>query len=237
MAHWVPHREEAHDEHGGEDEDDVGRMHADRVGVEQVAAFAAAEAYDAVLLLNEAEGETHRYADDGADEAYHAAFDHEDVAYLLVAGTEVAERDDILLLVDDEHGQRAYDVEAGYHEDERKEDVGDELLDLHDLERVLLLLIAVEHQHLVAKRCLHLLLHCLEVGTALQSQLDGRDIALPLEQATGEGYWGNDVVGVVLALTNHESHLWRVQLFLIEALAWVGKVDALSLAWGIDLYG
>ena len=96
------------------------------------------------------------------------------------------QRVDVVLLVDDEHRERGDDVEARHNEYEREEHVGEHLLYLHDAERVRLLLETVEHAELLACRCLYLALRRAEVGAWLQSELQGGEHTVLIEQLAGE---------------------------------------------------
>ena len=125
MPHGIPHGEEAHGDDGEENHHDVHRMNTDGVGIDDVTALAVAKAYQAIFLLQEAEGQADGDANHSTQEANHPSFNHEDAADLLVVGTKVSEGDGILLLVDNQHRQRTDDVETGNHQDERQEDVRD----------------------------------------------------------------------------------------------------------------
>ena len=70
-------------------------------------------------------------------------FQSEDGAYLGIGGAETAEGLYVLPLVYHEHRERADDVEASHQQDEGEEEVGNELLDAHHTEDIVLLLVAV----------------------------------------------------------------------------------------------
>ena len=89
-------------------------MYAHGIGVHDERTFALAEMYDAVGLLNPAGQQSDENADDGADSLYHAALEQEYLGDLFVVGSQVAQRHHIVLLVDDEHRERADDIEAGH---------------------------------------------------------------------------------------------------------------------------
>ena len=194
VAHGVPHRKETDGNDRDEDEKNVGGVYADGVGIDDVAAFAVTEADEPEGLLNPAKEKPEGDADDGTDEAYHAAFYHEDATNLMLVGTQVSEGDGVLLLVDDEHGEGADDVEAGDEENEGEEDVGDEFLNLHDLESVFLLLIAVKHLVTGTELVLETVLDTLEVGAWLEAHLDGGNLTCALEESAGERKVGDDVL-------------------------------------------
>ena len=103
----------------------------------------------------------------------HPSFEEEDSGDLLVAGSQVAQRGHVFLLVDDEHGERPDDVEACHDEDEREEDVCEVFLYPHDFVCVGLLLIPVLHAVFVAGNLFHLPLHAVEVRARLQAQFQG----------------------------------------------------------------
>ena len=65
-------------------------MHADRIGIDDVAAFAVAKTDKSELLLEPAKEESERDADEGTDETYHATFHHKDATNLVLIGTKVA---------------------------------------------------------------------------------------------------------------------------------------------------
>ena len=167
VADGIPDSEEADDEDRKEDEENVFRMDADRVGVDNEGAAAGAELHDAVGLLNPAEQEADGNADESTDGRDKATLEEENAGDDLVGGAEVAQGDDVILLVDDEHGERADDVEAGHDEDKGEEDVGNELLNLHDLEGLVLLLKAVLDVEIVTGNLLHLGLDGIEIAARL----------------------------------------------------------------------
>ena len=146
-------------------------MDAHGVGVDDERALGVAQGDDAELLLQPAEEQSHDDAHDGSDGRDEPPLEQEDGRHLAVAGTEGTQRLHVVALVDDEHRERADDVEAGHDEDEGEEDVGDELFDLHDAEGVVLLLIAVADVVLRAHYLLDAALDGLEVAACLQAQL------------------------------------------------------------------
>ena len=212
-------------------------MDADRIGVDHEGATAGAELDEAEGLLQPAEEQAKEYAYDGSDNGDETALEEEDACYLMIAGSEVAQGDDIVLLFDDEHRERTDDVEASYHEDEGEEDVGNELLYLHDLERVVLLLEAVADIEAVAGYLLYLGLHAVEVAAWLQAQLERRDAVFLLEEIAGKLEAGDDVVLVVLGLTDAEQDTRRVELVLTESGSGVGHVELSLTLRSIDGHG
>ena len=175
-------------------------MDADGIGVDDEGTLAAAKGDEAELLLQPAEEQSDKDANDGTNERDETALEKEDVGDLAVGGTEVSQRHHVVALVDDEHRQRANDVEAGHHKNERKKNVADEFLNLHDAERVVLLLIAVEHGVAAVADAAHLGLHLLEVAARLEAEFERGDHALLVEDAAYKAYGGEEVALVVLPL-------------------------------------
>ena len=178
ITHGIPYGEEAHDEDGGENQHDILGMNADGVGINYIETCGRTECYEAELLLRPTKGEADGNANDGTDDGNHAPLKQENAGDELVGCAEVAERHHIIFLVNDKHRERADDVKARHHEDESQEDIGDELLYLHDFESVILLLKAVFHDELVAGNLLDFRLHRLEVAAGLEPQFKGRQHAL-----------------------------------------------------------
>ena len=210
-------------------------MDTDGIGVDDEGSTGGTEGHEAETLLKPAEGQAQQDADDGSDGGDEAALEEEDAGDLLIAGTEVAKGDDILLLVDDEHGQGAYDVETGHHQDEGEEDIGYELLDLHDLKGIVLLFEAVFDDKTVATERLDLELGALEIAAGLQTELERGEHALLVEEPTGKGDAGDDVVLVVLGLFDVEEDTRGIEFVFLEGLGGVGHVELSLTAGGIDL--
>ena len=207
MVDGVPGREEADGEDGDEDEHHVPGMDAHGVGVDDERALGLSQGDDAELLLQPAEEQSHDDAHDGSDGRDEPPLEQEDGRHLAVAGAEGTQRLHVVALVDDEHRERADDVEAGNEQDEGEEDVGDEFLDLHDAERVLLLFVAVEHAVAFAERGNQVGFHLVGVGVGAELEFDLCDFALAFKQAAGQCDVGDDVVCVVLALLDVEGEL------------------------------
>ena len=85
----VPHGEEADDEDGDEDEDDIPGMDTHGVGVDDESALGATHGDDAKTLLEPAEEEPHGDADDGPDDDDKTTLEKEDAGNLAVVGAEV----------------------------------------------------------------------------------------------------------------------------------------------------
>ena len=178
VAHGIPHGYEAHHHHGDEHEEHVGGVNAHGVGIHNVAALAAAHADEACGLLQPAQQQAERNARHGAQQGYDAAFVEEDAVNLPARSAEVAQGEHVGALVDDEHGHRPDDVEAGHEEDEGEKEVGHHLLDVHDVEHFLLLLEAVVHGIARAGYLAELLLDLGLVGPVLEAQFETGDVAL-----------------------------------------------------------
>ena len=99
-----------------------------------------------------------------------------------------------MFLVNDEHGERADDVEARYEEDESEEDVRDELLNLHNLEGVFLLLIAVKHLIAVTQLVLDARLDTFHVCIGLEAHFNGGYLVGALEESASKGEIGDNVL-------------------------------------------
>ena len=210
-------------------------MHADGVGVDDERALALPQGDDAEALLQPTEQQPHHDAHHGSEGADEPPLEEEDARYLAVAGTHSAQRLHVVALVDDEHRETADDVEARHDEDEREEDVGDELLDLHDAEGVVLLLIAVANVVFGSAYLAYAALHGLEVAARLQPQLQAREHALLVEDAAGEANAGEDVAAVVLGLQHAEHHAGRIERVDDEALLGGAHVELTFAAGGIDM--
>ena len=209
-------------------------MHTHRIGVHYERTAAGAEFHNAKRLLGPAEQQANDNAYHGTQCRDEPAFEQEDAGYLAVGGTQVAQRHHIVALINDEHGERADDVEAGHHEDERQEDVGNQLFYLHDLKCVVLLLKAVLHTETVSGNALHLGLHLVKVASGLQPQLQRRHHVLLLKETSGKAQGGNDVVLVVFRLLHVEQYPWREQLVGHKAIGGIGHVQLAFTPWRID---
>ena len=75
----IPGGEEADGHDGEEDDDDVPGMHADRIGVDDEGPFRRPQRDEAILLLQPAEQETDKDADDGTEHGDEPAFEEKDV--------------------------------------------------------------------------------------------------------------------------------------------------------------
>lgn len=188
VSHRVIHRDEAHGYHRDEDDRHIRIVHAERIGVDNERATGLAHADNSELLLQPAQQQTESCADNSADNGDETAFNEEYLPYQTVRCSKIPQCPDIVLLIDDEHRERTDDVEAGYDKDEREEDIGDNLLNLHYAERVLLLLEPVFHDILVAADAADFLLHRLDVRTLFQAQGEACNLALAEEQVACEGY-------------------------------------------------
>ena len=111
----------------------------------------------------------------------------------------------VVAFVDDQHRQRSDHIETGNHQDECEEDVGDELLYLHNLEGAFLLFVTVEHLIVVAQLLLDGLLHSPEVRTLLEAQFHSREVTLTLEKPACKVYARDDIVGILFSLLHHET--------------------------------
>ena len=156
VANRIPDSEEADDEHRDEDQHDVFGMDTNGIGVDDEVACGGTETHQSVLLLEPTEQQTEKDTDDGADGRDESALEEEDADDLAIAGTKVAQSNDIVFLIDNQHGVRAVDVETGHHEDEGEEVIGYKLLDLHDLKGIVLLFEAVAHDKLGSGKTLYL---------------------------------------------------------------------------------
>src|SRR5574344_742205 len=143
IPHRIPHRKEAHHNYCSKDDYHIPHSHTHRIGIYDITALATAKANETKLLLEQAERQSEHNANHSPQETNHSSFYHEDVTNLLLACPHIAQCHSILLLLNNEHGERANDIETSNHEDESQEDVGDEFFYLHDFKRILLLLIAV----------------------------------------------------------------------------------------------
>ena len=103
VADGIPDSEEADDEDCKEDEENVFRMDAYRVGVDNEGTAAGAELHNAVGLLNPAEQEADGDADESTDGRDKTTLEKEDAGDNLVGCAEVAQGDDVVLLVDNQH--------------------------------------------------------------------------------------------------------------------------------------
>ena len=153
----------------------------------------------------------------------------------MIAGPKVTERDNIILLVDDQHREGADDVETGHHEDKREEDIGNKLLYLHDLEGVVLLFKTVLHGKTITTEIGNLRLGTIEIAARLEPQLQRREHALLVEDATGKGDTRQDIVLIVSSLLHIEKHTGRVELVFLESLFGSRHIKLSLTAGGIDL--
>ena len=150
-ANGKPDGEESYEEDGEEGEEDVGGLDADGVGIDDEAALAGTEFDEAEANLSPAQCQATYDAQQGSNAGDEPPFEEEDLTNLAVVGSEGAQGGDIFLLLNHQHGEGADDVEGGDEENEREEEVGNELLDLHNAEGVCLLLIAVLNEVALAE--------------------------------------------------------------------------------------
>ena len=174
--------------------------------VRKVTLEAVSEAVSALVAMREREGAA--LAADLSEKlaSIEASLEEEDADDLCILRPEVAQGAYVVFLVDDEHGDGADDVEAGYQEDEGEEEVGDELLHFHDAEHVFLLFVAVLHGEVFAQQGFDVAPCLADVGALFQLQFDGRHPSLLPEEVAGEAQGGEDVVGIVFGLLHGEDH-------------------------------
>ena len=98
---------------------------------------------------------------------------------------------------------------TGHHENEREEEIGHEFLDVHDLECVGLLLIAVEHLVAALGQLLKLLLRADKIGPGLKSEFQRRHAPLLAEEVAGQRDGDDNIAFVVAALHHVEKHTGR----------------------------
>ena len=153
----------------------------------------------------------------------------------MFGSTEVAQRDGILTLVDNQHGEGTYDVETGNEQDECEENIGNQLLHFHDAERVLLLLIAVHHLEFIAQLLLKFLLRLVDIRTALQCQFHSRHIALSLKESASKTNVRDSVAIIIFSLANSKCHTWRIEFLVVKTTRRVIEVDALTFSRRINL--
>lgn len=228
---------EAHDKHRGQHDENVGKAYADGVGVDDKGSRGRAEAQQAKLLLEQAEAQAHQHAHHGTDEGDDAAFVEEDAHDGALVGAQVAQGGDVVALFDDEHGRRADDVEAGHEHDEREEEVGNRLLDLHHVEGLAVLLKAVQHGKSRAGQGAQLLLGRLGVGAGLQPQGYGADAVGLFEEVLGEAERRNQVVVVIALLVHLKEGARGADVLDVETLRGVAQVDPLAGTRRADGHG
>ena len=231
----IPDGDPAYHQNGEEDEQNVAIMHADGISLDDEAACAVAHRDDTKLLLYPAQKQAEKDAQKGSCRTNHPAFEDEDAADVIVVGSHRMKGFHIGLLVDHQHGERADNVEARHKQDEGEEEIGDELLDAHDAEDVFLLFVAVLHQEPLAQQLLDFLLGPFHFGAFRKLQLHAGDAALLIEKTLREAQAGEDVVGVVLALLDHEDHARTVELVVIEGAQRIDQVHPFASLGRIDL--
>ena len=210
-------------------------MDADGIGVDDEISRGGTEAHQSVLLLEPTEQQAEKDTDNSTDGGDQSALEEEDTDDLTIAGTEVTESDHIVFLIDDQHGEGTDDIETGHHEDKGEEDIGNKLLDLHDLKGVVLLFVAVAHDKLRSTKTLDLGLDSIEIAAGLEAQLQRGEHALLTEDTTGKGNAGDDIVLVVLSLFDVEKHSWRIKLVFLEGLFGICDIKLTFSARRIDL--
>lgn len=144
IFHRIEHGEEADNQDGEEDNDHVGGVDADGIGVDDEVARRAAEAEESEGLLEIANQQAEQGAGDSTEEGNHASLAEENAENQTFVRTEAAQCDDIGALVYHEHRNRTDNVEASNEEDEREKEICHRLLDVHNVESVFLLLGAVQ---------------------------------------------------------------------------------------------
>ena len=187
------------------------------------------------MLLNQAQSQTEQNAHHGSHNGDESSFEHKHIGNLLFGSTEIAQRDGILTLVDNQHGEGTNDVETGNEQDEREENIGNQLLHFHDAERVFLLLIAVHHLEFIAQLLLKFLLRLVDIRTALQCQFHSCHIALSLKEPTSKTDVRDSVAIIIFSLANGKCHTWRIEFLVVKTTRRVIEVDALTFSRRINL--
>ena len=135
------------------------------------------------------------------------------------------ERFGVAALVDDEHGHRANQVEAGHEDDEREEEISHQFLNLHYLEGFVVLLHAVSHFEFGSCCRLHRCFHLFRVVSRFNGQEQRREFAVLLEELLRE-IERRQQVGVVIAFLVHlEERARGEEVVDIEALRGVHHID------------
>ena len=147
----------------------------------------------------------------------------------------MAQRFDIVALVDDEHRHRTDDVETRYQQDERQEEISHRLLNVHDVKHLLLLFQLVHHLKSLTCQLLHFAFRRIWVGRWLKAEFECCDATRLFKEPLCEGKRGDEIILVVLALVDIKTYARRGDVVGIKALARIGKVDAFPLARSTDL--
>src|SRR2546428_2878397 len=129
-------------------------------------------------------------ADDRADDADHESVQHEDARHGLAGRAHRLQDGDLPVLLDDDHGERAHDVEGGDDHDQHQQDEHHELLQLERREQVFVELHPVARPVGEADRVLD------RLGDAVRSE-DVRDLHLDA------GYRVADVEELLRLLDRH----------------------------------
>lgn len=209
--HRIPHGEETYHRYRGKHQQHIRQMYADRIGIDHEIA-AASQRDEAETLLKKAKQQPQHDASQCTECGNQTTLKEEDFGNQTVVSTKVPQGLHILALVQNQHGQGAYHIEARDSQDKGKEKIGDELLYFHDAEHVGLLLIAVLHGEVVAQNAGNLLFDYIRIGLRLQLQFYRRDLRAVTEQATGKSKRGENIAGIVFLLVDHEHCPWREQM-------------------------
>ena len=235
VSHGIPHRDEPG--HGSREENgqQVEHVNAYGIGFDNEVALASAKFENARVLLHKAENGAQHNAYEGAAKGDEPAFEQKDACYLGSCGSQVAQGLGVILLVDDEHGNGAYDVEASHEGDKSEEGIGKNFLDAHDSESLFLLFHSVEHAKFFACQFLELALHAVFFGLWRESQFERGNLPGAFVELSHELQGHNEHAVVVFALVHLEAHPGRNNVVDVEALDGVAQVDAFALSRCADL--
>ena len=152
----------------------------------------------------------------------------------MVIGPQIAQSDDIVTFVNNQHRQRPNDVKTGNDEDERQEDIRHQLLHLHNAEGVVLLFIAVLNKEMTVSQLHHPLFYRLKVTTWSQAQFQGRQTVGLVKDITRKGQRCQDILFVILRLLDAEDDARRIEVILHKAFSRIGHIQLSLTARCID---
>ena len=124
-SHRIPHGQPTRGNDRQEDDEHVVVVDAHRISIDDKRAVAAAHLDKPILLLQPTEKQPQENAQDRSKETDQTPLEKEDATDLLVGSSKIAQGDDIVFLVDNQHRQRADDVETSHDQDESEEDIAE----------------------------------------------------------------------------------------------------------------
>ena len=137
-------------------------------------------------MLQPTHQQSEQQSQNGAANAYYPAFVDENALYSFSVEAEAVQCCNIVLLVDYQHRERAYHIEAANNQYKCENQKYSELLRLHHLVEHLVLLVLRADNIVVANHCRNFVAGAVTVGAGLQFQLKRAHLCRVVEQVAGK---------------------------------------------------